>query len=71
MRGDRRDRQGPRGQQQTRIDEIVGIDHPLQRRNAGVEVGADVREREIDDRCIDLRDQHASEVVKRPPSYSG
>jgi hypothetical protein len=48
-----------RREQQARVDEIVGVDHTLQRSHAGVEPGADLLDGEIDDRRVDLRDQHA------------
>ena len=47
------------GQQEARIDEIVGVDDPLHRADAGVKVGVDAFDREIDDGRVDLREQHA------------
>ena len=46
-------------EQKARIDEIVGVDHPLQRVHAGAEIDADLLHREVDDGGVDLSDQHA------------
>ena len=40
-------------------NEIAGVDHPLQCGHAGAEPGADLLDGKIDDRRVDLRDQHA------------
>ena len=46
------------GQQQHGIDEVVGVEHPLQGADAGVEIIADRPRREVDHRHVDLGHQH-------------
>ena len=46
------------GQQQHGIDEVVGVEHPLQGADAGVEIVADRPRREIDHGHVDLGHQH-------------
>jgi hypothetical protein len=46
------------GQQQAAIDEVVRVHHPLQRPHTDPELGADLPQRQIDDRGIELRHQH-------------
>ncbi len=46
------------GQEQDGISQVVGVDHPLERAYARVEVRADPVRAEIDDRGIDLRDEY-------------
>ena len=46
------------GEQQHGVGEVVGIHHPLQRTYARMEVGAYPVRAEVDDRRIDLRDEH-------------
>lgn len=41
------------------IDEIVGVNDPLQFSDGGLEVDPYWLNRQIDDRCIDLRHDHA------------
>src|SRR3984885_9395069 len=48
----------PTAQQQHRIGEIVAVDGPLQRGDAGAEMLPDRRDREIDHRAVELGDQH-------------
>src|SRR5262249_44094559 len=47
------------GQKQARIGEVVGVKHPLQRRNRSAQRAADRLHRKINDGGVHLGDQHA------------
>ena len=47
------------GQEQARIDKIVGVDDPLHLADACVQICTDAFNGEIDHRCVDLREQYA------------
>src|SRR6516164_4090334 len=46
-------------EKQARVDEVVDINDPLQLSHAGLQIRADRLSRKIDDRRVNLRDQHA------------
>jgi hypothetical protein len=49
----------PPGQQQACINKIVGIDHPLHLADARMQIGGYAFHGKVDDRSIDLGEQHA------------
>ncbi|KGD19443.1 hypothetical protein DO70_4434 [Burkholderia pseudomallei] len=58
-------------QHQARERERVGVDDPLQARDARMQIDADARERDVDDRHVELRDHEARADGRHDPHERG